>query len=128
MVKNRKKNVLIIDDDKSILRLYARIFQKEGYDTATAETGEEAVERIDEQRFDLALIDVKLPDISGIELLRKINSRDPKMLKIVITGLPSVDDGVEALDEGADAYLVKPVEPREMLKVIREKLEKQNEP
>ncbi len=126
MMKNEKKKILMVDDDKSILRVYERIFQKEGYVTAIAETGREATEKTGKEGFDVALIDVKLPDVNGIELLKRFNSKNPKMVKIVITGLPSIDDGVKALDEGADAYLVKPVESKELIKLIREKLEKRD--
>ena len=87
--------------------------------TDEAETGKEAMEKIDSRTYDLALIDMKLPDMEGIHLLGKINSVNPKMAKIFITGFPSVDDGLEALDNGADAYLVKPVKVEDLLKIVR---------
>lgn len=118
----KKKKILIIDDDKSILRIFALIIQKEGYETDTAETGEEAMEKFSNNRYDLALIDVKLPDIDGIELLRRIDAINPSMKKIVVTGFVSIEDGIKALDSGADAYLVKPVKPEELTKLIKEKL------
>ena len=117
-----KKRILLVDDDKSILRVFTRILQKEGYMTDEAETGKEAMEKIDSRTYDLALIDMKLPDMEGIHLLGKINSVNPKMAKILITGFPSVDDGLEALDNGADAYLVKPVQVEHLLKIVRTRL------
>jgi DNA-binding NtrC family response regulator len=120
-----KKNILIIDDDKSILRILTRILQKQGYSIQTAETGREAEEIVSKQSFDLALIDVKLPDVDGIDLLGKIHTLKPQMAKIMITGFPSVDNGIKAMNSGADAYLVKPVEPTELLKIVKEKLEEQ---
>ena len=117
-----KKRILLVDDDKSILRVFTRILQKEGYMTDEAETGKEAMEKIDSRTYDLALIDMKLPDMEGIHLLGKINSVNPKMTKILITGFPSVDDGLEALDNGADAYLVKPVKVEDLLKIVRTRL------
>ena len=122
-MKGEKKRILLIDDDKSILRVFSRIVQKEDYLTDEAETGKEAMEKIDSNTYDLALIDMKLPDMEGIHLLRKINSVNPKMSKILITGFPSVDDGLEALDNGADAYLVKPVKVDDLLKIIKTKLQ-----
>ena len=118
-MKGEKKRILLIDDDKSILRVFSRILQKEDYLTDEAETGKEAMEKIDSQTYDMALIDMKLPDMEGMHLLRKINSVNPKMAKILITGFPSVDDGLEALDNGADAYLVKPDKVDDLLRIIK---------
>ena len=125
-MEKKKNRLLIIDDDKSILRLFTRILQKEEYEADTAETGEEAIEKIKNHTYDLALIDVKLPDIDGIELSRRITSTNPNIIKIVITGFASIENGVKALDSGADAYLVKPVKPEELVKIINEKLKRKH--
>jgi len=126
MVK-AKKSILIVDDDKSILRIFTRILQRQGYNTDTSETGREAIEKIDNHFYDLALIDVKLPDMDGVDLLSRIHATKPKMIKILITGFPSIEDGIKALNGGAGAYLVKPVNPVELLKIIKEKLKEQSE-
>jgi DNA-binding response OmpR family regulator len=117
-----KKSILVIDDDKSILRTLTRILQKAGYDIDTAETGKEAMEKIEKCQYNMALIDVRLPDMDGTDLL--INMKEPlqNTIKIMITGFPSLETGVKALDSGADAYLVKPVKPEELLMLIEEKL------
>jgi DNA-binding response OmpR family regulator len=117
----KQKNILLVDDDKSILRILTRILQKQGYSIHTAETGREAEEMISSQSYDLALIDVKLPDTDGVDLLQKIQATRPNMIKIILTGFASMDNGIKALTAGADAYLVKPVEPTELLKIIKEK-------
>lgn len=122
----KQKNILIIDDDKSILRILTRILQKQGYNTRTAETGREAGEEINNRSYDMALIDVKLPDTDGIDLLQKMQVTRPGMIKIILTGFASMDDGVKALNTGADAYLVKPVEPTELLKILKEKFEERD--
>ncbi len=119
----KQKNILVVDDDKSILRIITRILQKQGYNTCTAETGREAEEAISNQSYDLALIDVKLPDTDGVDLLQKMQATRPNMMKIILTGFASVDNGVKALNAGADAYLVKPVEPTELLKILKEKFD-----
>ena len=121
-----KKNILVIDDDKSILRILTRILQKQGYNTQTAETGREAEEKISKQLFDLALIDVKLPDTDGVDLLQKMQATKPNMIKIILTGFASMDNGIKALNAGADAYLVKPVEPTELLKILKQKFDERN--
>jgi DNA-binding response OmpR family regulator len=117
-----KKTILVIDDDKSILRTFTRILQKAGYEVEVAETGKEAMEKAEKNNYDLALVDIRLPDMDGTDLLVKMKDTMRKTVKIMITGFPSLETGVKALDEGADAYLVKPVKPDELLMLIEEKL------
>jgi len=112
----------VIDDDKSILRTFTRILQKNGYDIEVAETGKEAIEKSKKKQYDLALIDIRLPDMDGTDLLIKLQKTMEDAVKIMITGFPSLETGVKALDEGADAYLVKPVKPEELIALIDEKL------
>lgn len=124
---NGKKRVIVIDDDKSILRTFTRILQKNGYEIDVAETGKEALEKSKKKAYDLALIDIRLPDMDGTDLLMKMQQITPSAIKIMITGFPSLETGVKALDEGADAYLVKPVKPEELLALIEEKFRTKNE-
>lgn len=115
-------SILVIDDDKSILRTFTRILSKAGYAVDVAETGKEGIEKAEKKKYDLALVDVRLPDIDGINLLNMLQDSIRDAVKIVITGFPSLEIGVNALDAGADAYLVKPVKPEELLALIEEKL------
>lgn len=121
-MEKHKKNILIVDDDKYILNIFSRILQKQGYNVDTVETGQEALEKVDTQEYNLALIDVKLPDTNGTDLLAKIHTTKPEMIKIVITGFPSLEDATKVMDQGATAYLVKPVKSEELVKIIAEKL------
>ena len=120
-----KKTILVVDDDKSILRTFTRILQKSGYEIDTAETGKEAMEKTENRHYDLALVDIRLPDMDGTDLLAKLKKQLQHTVKIMITGFPSLETGVKALDEGADAYLVKPVKPQELLVLLEEKLKNQ---
>lgn len=122
-----KKTILVVDDDKSILRTFTRILQKSGYDVDVAETGKEAMEKTENRHYDLALVDIRLPDMDGTDLLAKLKRQLQHTVKIMITGFPSLETGVKALDEGADAYLVKPVKPQELLILIEEKLKNREE-
>jgi DNA-binding response OmpR family regulator len=122
-----KKTILVVDDDKSILRTFARILQKNGYEIETAETGKEAMEKAENRHYDLALVDIRLPDMDGTDLLAKLKKQLLNTVKIMITGFPSLESGVKALDEGADAYLVKPVKPQELLVLLEEKLKNRQE-
>lgn len=122
-----KKRIIVIDDDKSILRTFTRILQKSGYEIEVAETGKEALEKSKSKPYDLALIDIRLPDMDGTDLLMKMQQTNRNAIKIMITGFPSLETGVKALDEGADAFLVKPVKPEELLALIEEKFKAKEE-
>lgn len=123
-----KKNILVVDDDKSILRTFTRILQKSGYNIDVAETGKEAMNKAESKHYDLALVDIRLPDMDGTDLLAKLKKQLQFTVKIMITGFPSLETGVKALDEGADAYLVKPVKPQELLLLLDEKLKTHEAP
>lgn len=124
-MEKQKKSILIIDDDKYIQQIFTRILRKQGYHTESAETGQEAVEKLQNQKYDLALIDVKLPDTNGTDLISRIHATHPNMIKIAITGFPSLEDAAKVIDRGASAYLVKPVKSEELIRIIAEKLNKQ---
>jgi len=126
-LSENKKTILVVDDDKSILRTFTRILQKSGYNIEVAETGKEAIEKAENQHYDLALVDIRLPDMDGTDLLAKLKRQLQETVKIMITGFPSLETGVKALDEGADAYLVKPVKPQELLVLLDEKLKTKEE-
>ena len=117
---------MIVDDDKAALQIIERILQKKGYDVDIAETGREAEEKVNSKLFDLALIDVRLPDTDGVDLLEEIHRIRPKMAKIVMTGFASMENGIKAMEAGADAYLVKPVASQELLSVVEQKLKERN--
>ena len=123
----KKKSILIVEDDKAILKSLKDILQSEGYSVDTAETGREAIQKSKEKFFNMALLDIKLPDMEGTKLLVTMHENLPKMVKIMITGYPSVENAVEALNRGADAYIMKPVKPEKLLALIEEKLEKQSQ-
>jgi DNA-binding NtrC family response regulator len=122
-----KKSILIVDDDKTILRSLANIFELEGYVVDTAETGRQAVEKSQIRLFNLALLDIKLPDMEGTELLTKMHGTMPRMMKIMLTGYPSLENAVKSLNLGADAYVMKPVDPEKLVKIVKEKLREQSE-
>ena len=116
-------NILIIDDDKIILKILSKILQKEGFNVNTAETGQDALNKLETQQYDAALIDVKLQDVNGIDLLNKIQKIAPSMVKIMLTGYPSEEDRTRALAQGAADYLTKPVKSEKLIEVIESKLE-----
>jgi DNA-binding NtrC family response regulator len=117
-----KKTILIIDDDKSILRVFARVFEKKGYAVVAVDTGKKALEQIRRNRFDAALIDVRLPDMDGTDLLPEIEASSPKTVKLVFTGSPDVESCLAEARKSIDAFFMKPVKPEVLLSILEEKL------
>jgi DNA-binding NtrC family response regulator len=123
----KKESILIVDDNEGILETLSAILEEKGYRTCTAKNGREAIEKSKTNFYNVALLDIRLPDIEGTKLLTKIEETSPRMVKIMITGYASLENAVEALNLGADAYIMKPVDPENLLKVINEKLKAQRE-
>ncbi|MCS7114263.1 MAG: response regulator [Nitrososphaerota archaeon] len=122
-----KANILIVDDDEDIRKTIRLILESEGYNVDEAQSGKEAIEKSKENFYNIALIDIVLPDMQGTQLLKKLNEATPKMIKIMVTGYPNLENAVEALNYGADAYLMKPVNFEKLINVVEEKLAKQRE-
>jgi DNA-binding NtrC family response regulator len=116
-----------VEDDANIRETIETILQQKGYNTDTAKNGQEAIQKSKAKFFNLALLDIKLPDMEGTKLLTTLHEDLPKMVKIMVTGYPSLENAVEALNLGADAYVIKPVKPEKLLALIEEKLEKQSQ-
>lgn len=116
-----KKTILLVDDEESVRKAFTGILEKAGYLVDTAETGQKALEKAQAKRYDVALIDIKLPDMEGTDLLLKLPKKS-EMVKIIITGFSTMENGVKAADCGADDFLVKPVKPQELLNAIKERL------
>ena len=126
-MEKEKKSILIVDDDEDVLESLKGILRSNGYSVDTAKTGREAIERSEARFFNLALLDIKLPDMEGTELLTRMHGETPRMMKVMVTGHPSLENAVEAVNLGADAYIIKPVDPDELLEVVEDKLREQAE-
>ena len=125
MGKNAR--ILVVDDDENIRKVLITILEEEGYNVASAETAQRAIEMTEKETYNVALIDVRLPDMEGIELLTKMKDTTPKMRKIIITGYPTLQNAIEAVNRGADAYIMKPFNMDRVLATIKEQLKKQKE-
>ncbi|MCK9565458.1 MAG: response regulator [Methanothrix sp.] len=99
--------------------------ERKGYLTDTAETGGEAIEKVRSKYFNLALIDIRLPDMDGTALLPEFRELNPEMKKIIITGFSTRENAIESLNQGANAYLEKPVTPGKLLEFVAKKLAEQ---
>lgn len=119
--------ILVVDDDESIRKALATILRDEGYVVDTAENGKEAIEKSQSKFYNLALIDVRLPNMEGTSLLTAMKETTPKMVKIIITGYPTLHNAIEATNKGADAYILKPFNVDSVLNTIKKHLKKQQE-
>lgn len=119
--------IIIIDDDESIRKTLQTILEEEGYIVDTVNTGKEAIRKTNEKVYSLALIDMRLPDTEGVDLLLKIRDTTPRMRKIIITGYPTIQNAMEAVNRQADAFILKPFDVERVLQTIREQLKKQEE-
>jgi len=119
--------ILVVDDDESVRKVLAAILEEEGYAVDTAKNGREAIKKSKAKFYNLALIDIRLPDMEGTRLLTKIKDTTPKMRKIIITGYPSLQNAIEALNRGAHAYVLKPFDMEKVLEIVKEQLRKQRE-
>lgn len=118
---------MVVDDDEGIRKTLLRILEKEGYAVESVDNGKQAIEASKKWSFNIALIDIKLPDMEGIKLLEKLKDAEPKMVKIIITGYPSLKSAIEAVNRGADGYVLKPFDVSKLLAMIDKQLKKQRE-
>ena len=121
------KSILIVDDDQGILKSFKDILEPEGYKVDTVTTGVEAVEKCKAHLYNLAIIDIKLRDVEGTDLLARVHEILPRARKIMITGYPSLENAVDSVNLQADAYIIKPVNPEMFLRVVAENMDKQLE-
>ena len=122
---SQSARILVIDDEESIRRTVSMTLEHAAYVVDTAENGKQAIEKSAANFYNLALIDIRLPDMEGTELLTALKETTPKMVKIIITGYPALQNAVSAINKGVDAYLIKPVNTDELLRLIKEQLDKQ---
>jgi DNA-binding NtrC family response regulator len=113
--------ILVVDDDPSLRNMMNIVLKKEGFDVTCVENARIALSTLKDQSFELIISDIKMPDISGIELLKKVKSLDPEMPVVMITAYGSTHDAVEAMKLGAENYITKPFNLDE-LKIIIDKI------
>ncbi len=116
-------NILVVDDEELLQDVLGMLLRKEGHRPIFAKTGEEALLALDKDPIDLVLLDVMLPGLTGMEVLRQIRQRDPDQVVIVITAYSSIEGAIEAMREGAFHYIPKPFKNEEVLLTVRKGLE-----
>ena len=118
--------LLVVDDERSMRELLSIVLRREGYDVTLAENGSAAVARLEHGRFDLLISDIKMPDMSGVEVFRAAKRIDPDILGIMITAFASADTAIEAMRLGAHDYLSKPFDVDELKIKVRNALEQRH--
>jgi DNA-binding NtrC family response regulator len=103
------------------------ILEDEGYTVDVAVNGAEAIQKTQKTAYNIALLDIRLPDMEGVELLKLIKDTVPRTRKIMVTGYPSMQNAISALNKNADAYLVKPIEVENLLQTVRNQLKLQED-
>jgi DNA-binding NtrC family response regulator len=121
-VSGNKGKLLIVDDELSVRDSLGKWFREEGYEVATADGATEALSRLAESRWDLALVDIKMRGTDGIELQRRMREIDPELMVIIMTGYASVETAVAALKSGAYDYVTKPLDPDEIAHQVQKAL------
>ncbi|MGB5661303.1 MAG: sigma-54 dependent transcriptional regulator, partial [Thermoanaerobaculia bacterium] len=116
-------SILIVDDEEILQDVLTSLLTKEGYSTLSAETGREALDLLAREEVELVLLDLMLPDTSGLEVLKRIRASDPDQVVIVITAFSSIEGAIEAMREGAFHYIPKPFKNEEVLLTIRKGLD-----
>src|SRR5579871_4563329 len=118
-----KGKILIVDDETVVRDSLGKWFASEGYQTRPVASGREALESINNNEYDVALLDIKMPGMDGMELQARLREADPDLTVIVMTGYASVETAVQALKRGAYDYITKPVDPDELSHLVGKALE-----
>ncbi len=120
-----KSKILIVDDEEIMRCSLSDWLKEDGYDAVAVENGYKALALLKSERFDLAVVDLKMPQIDGIEVLKKIKESNLKIPVVIITAYATIDSAVTAMKEGAADYIVKPFNPEEISLVIKKLIEHQ---
>lgn len=117
-------NILVVDDEKTVCNSCKKILTQEGYNVEVALSGEEALNKVKGNGFDVVIADWKMPEIDGIEVARRIKKENPDIAVIMITGYPSVESSIKAIRSGVSDYVPKPFTPDELTDAMVRVLEK----
>ena len=119
------ERILIVDDEDGMRRLLSRVLTREGYDTVAVGSGAEALRLVANERFDLVVTDIKMPEMDGLQLLEELKEYEPSLLVIVITAYGTIENAVQALRSGAYDYIAKPFENDEIRLTVAKALERE---
>ena len=118
-MRQMDKSVLVVDDEENLLVLLERILSKEGFHVKTASNAYHALDLIEQEKFGLAILDIKMFPVDGVALLSEIKKRSPATQVVMITAYPTIDTRNECLKFGASTYLTKPIDIQELKTVVQ---------
>jgi DNA-binding NtrC family response regulator len=119
-------SILVVDDDRSLRNMLSFVLSKEGFQVVEAENGLDALKKLKGAKFDLVVSDIRMPDLNGIELLKRIKTHDPDLPVIMITAYAATHDAIEAMKLGAEDYIMKPFNLDELKIIINKSLHKKS--
>jgi DNA-binding NtrC family response regulator len=114
--------ILIIDDDRQLSISFTKILTQEGYETTAAFNGQQGIEQAERLQPDLVILDIRLPDMSGIEVFEIVHERFPKLPVIMITAFGNTETAIDAIQKGAYDFIYKPFDVPEMLELVKKGL------
>jgi DNA-binding NtrC family response regulator len=123
MTESHEK-ILVVDDEEHVRVLFSRVLQKEGYEVDCASSGNEAIDKLAKDSFDLVVTDLKMDGIDGLDLVRKGKTVNKGLPFILITGYGTAHTAVSAAKEGADVFLMKPIDMTELKSAVKKALRK----
>jgi DNA-binding response OmpR family regulator len=112
---NSGGHILIIDDEATLRQMMARVLQRAGYEVTTAANGKDGLKLVSAHSFDLIYLDIRMPDLNGLEVLKTIHTQSPDLPVILFTAQPDLHSALEALRRGATDYLLKPLKPQTVI-------------
>src|SRR5215203_5348530 len=118
-----QKRVLLVDDDESLTDALTDLLEHAGYKVATAGSAEAAIASLRKESTDLTLLDLRLGNTSGLDLLPQLKTIRPEMSVIMVTGGGTIETAVEAMQKGADNFITKPVDPARLLTIVNKGVE-----
>jgi DNA-binding response OmpR family regulator len=124
---SEKIRILLVNDDKRVSDVLGLILEIRGYEVDVAHTGEEAIEKSKTNAYNLAVLDIGLPDVESKKLLRAMHEFSPKMIRMIGTKIVRLQDALDAFNDCADGCFATPVEPGRLVSLIEEKLEEQKD-
>ena len=116
------EKILIVEDDSFILTFTSKVLKSRGYLVTTAMTGKDALAKVQTSNYNLVLLDIGLPDMTGTEILKKIREINHDIIVIMMTGNPQLDSSIDSVNYGADGYLIKPVNDTDLVDIVEEKI------
>jgi DNA-binding response OmpR family regulator len=116
------EKILVVEDDSFIITFTSKVLKSRGYLVTTAMTGKDALKKIQASNYNLVLLDIGLPDISGTEILKQIREINQDIIVIMITGNPQLDSSIDSVNYGADWYLIKPINDTDLVDIVEEKI------